>query len=1694
MSAIWGAWGERRGGTRSWTPPVAFLAVALLLLLPFCSPARAGTAEELTGLQLRDALSRTESPLANGMWSALKWSEGSVSTGRVTTAGWGPSAAFPTVNGAYWSTAPLGNYGVGSAAAITLQVSPGNAERYVSIWLDMPDPANVRSGNELRLTVNPDQTYAVTLAKWSSGSSTVLASNPSVAIPAGSTLAITHKGGALEAWKGTAGNLTSFLSASDFTHTIGYAGLEGSGNITRALNFRAASLLGGKIEGVPVLDNLERDEIPLAGGNWSRSDWAGEIGGVWNSGGYHGYGSNTATKITGAYWNQSTFGEEGRGDVVSAIVGSSASWEGEYLALWLNMPDPGKSRSGYEVRLSGASGGYLLQLSKWASGTRTILASASQVSIPVGSTVALTALGGGLTVWTGTSTLSPVIWATDSTYASGRAGLEVYGVGGTLYRFRTGLLPPAPPTLSGATPSSGDDNTPLIKGSAPPFATVKLYSNSGCTGTPLATGSAATLASPGIEVNVADNSSTSVYGTAGLGSSTSLCSSTSVAYKENTPRTTALEALTSIDPLNRFESPLSNEGRWLPLPWITAATTKTGQDTTNGWGPVDAFPTTHGAYWSSTTFNETDVGNAAALTMQASPGLAERFISLWLNMPNPASAQSGYRLTWTQTATANVYSVALVKVSGGTSTVLASSPSVSIPQGTTLVLADTGGVVEALKGSGGSYSSLLSAADATYAGGYAGIEAAGNYSRSVNFRAGSLHPLPDKPTVIAVSPAAGNNNSPLVRGNAEADTTVKIYSNAGCTGTPLATGSAATFAWPGIPVSVADNTTTTFRASATNPYATSACSTTSATYTEDSTAPAAPSLSSTSPVSPANNNAPKLVGSAEGGATVKLYSNAGCTGTPLATGSAATFAAPGIPVSVADNTATSIRATATDAYGNVSACGAPIAYREDSTAPTAGLDSSFDPANPTDYSLQVQAGDAGTGSGGVKRVEILLNGDPVHEQVEPCVGGQCPASVAVPWSHHFDSPLDGSKRLQVVVRDAAGNVAGTPSFPIPSKVIRATVYDGDPAAGGTQLAQEWAQPDLRISRRDTSSERSTRSIEACPEAPESFCAVQRKLRLVPGDPDEEDPFAGNATEVSVPLAEAASLADAASLLTPTQPGFGSTVQSGQLSSVLQAWQTPPAGAGTTYDLVRSSHPAEEGLPSGSWEFWLDSATDLPVKAKFQEEGKEAEVSYYSYQPKIELGSLAGDFFAAEPPPVPQGSCLSSVRMGGWDFEPAAAVSPYSRFSSVVKTEEGNVLIVPEGAAGDGPTERATALPDGVELAAAPEDESPLEWQVSFAEDQTLSTEGSSVFVESGGERIAEIESVDGSLPQVDPGEPVEGEELSSGDRIVVAPGAAAVRVKPVKPPEEPPCFSTQAVAEALPEEEELEDTIAAHYAVTSGTASTAQVKVWVNPHPGVGNVKVTLQGPCNDHEKWTGSDGWVLFGGCSVGKSYTVSVPEWVNNPPNHYQLGSHIRQFTLSQSGHTIWFDYRLAWTDTPPAPPPPEPEDTGIMFQLSSKEPESGDASASNAVLPWPMRQILGESLLVKACAAAGYEPGLRGSQKVPTMRSTWFMTCRDKTKLTWVELYVTLQEATAAPKGHYGTWHDRDKLGNGKGVGEYTGLIKHPIGKGPMRLSSHCKDVDTIHAWRHSGSLWGFSVRFPNGVVLDGGTYKPIIEFCG
>jgi hypothetical protein len=210
---------------------------------------------------------------------------------------------------------------------------------------------------------------------------------------------------------------------------------------------------------------------------------------------------------------------------------------------------------------------------------------------------------------------------------------------------------------------------------------------------------------------------------------------------------------------------------------------------------------------------------------------------------------------------------------------------------------------------------------------------------------------PAAPVFSAVSPSGpADDNFPRLLGSADGEATVTVYGQPGCAGSPLVSGSAATFANPGLQVPVADNSTTTFFAQSSWGGFSSPCSTTSISYQEITLAlppPVAPPTSggvkpSGDPPAPphlrvtpggrANDNTPLVSGPAPGAASVRVFASSSCGGAPVAKGSAGQLAS-GLQVSVPDNAAIAFSAISVGAGGAQSRCSSPVYYVEDSTIP-----------------------------------------------------------------------------------------------------------------------------------------------------------------------------------------------------------------------------------------------------------------------------------------------------------------------------------------------------------------------------------------------------------------------------------------------------------------------------------------------------------------------------------------------------------------------------------------------------------------------------------------------------------------------------------------------------------------------------------------------------------------------------------------
>jgi hypothetical protein len=405
---------------------------------------------QLAGMAVTDQFNESTTSVSNFStnWSVLGWAAGK---GEDRSSGWGPSAAYPTVNGAFYSPT-VSDIGSGIAAVATLAENPSIEGRYFSLWLDMPSPSSTRAGYELRFADTATNVYTVTLSKWQGGAQTILATKSSYAFVNGSSFALTDQGGTVSAWTSTGSGFGQLLSVSDAAFGGGNAAVEGSGNITRLTNFKVGSLLSpaanmdSALKALALNDSFATNESPLSGaGAWAALAWdngssghnTGQVSGGW--GPYDAYPT-----INGAFWQKASFVDTGAGTAVAATLFGNPTITSRYFSLWLDLPTPTSARSGYELRFTeGSPGVYEVALLKCQSGIKTVLTSKSSYSFPTNSQFALGDKGGVVSAWTKTgSEYTQLLSASDSTFAAGYTGVEGSGNITRLKEFRSGPLPP----------------------------------------------------------------------------------------------------------------------------------------------------------------------------------------------------------------------------------------------------------------------------------------------------------------------------------------------------------------------------------------------------------------------------------------------------------------------------------------------------------------------------------------------------------------------------------------------------------------------------------------------------------------------------------------------------------------------------------------------------------------------------------------------------------------------------------------------------------------------------------------------------------------------------------------------------------------------------------------------------------------------------------------------------------------------------------------------------------------------------------------------------------------------------------------------------------------------------------------------------------------------------------------------------
>ena len=419
-------------------------------------------APALGAMPITDPFNGTASPISNytEQWTVLPWASGSSPKGEDRSNGWGPVAGFSHVAGASYGPTVV-DLGTGTAVEATVQAPPTVAERYFSVWLDMPTSPTAKAGYQLEFTDTASSNYTVTLVKWSGGTSTQLGEATNVSLEGSAsppTVALVDEGATVSAWLDRGSGFMWLAGAPDSTYSNGTVAVEGSGNFTRLTNLRFGSLqakVGGvsaALNGLRLDDAFATNESPLSEGGiwaalaWDHTSWVstGQVVG----GSAPGWSVHDALpNVNGAYWTKASFADTGSGDAVTATLRAKPLFSTEHFELLLDMPNPGSTRSGYELRLGECEllGRCKVRLEKYVAGTATLLGSTGYITPPTNGRFALVDKGGTLSVWSSTTSsgeYTQLLSAADSTFTGGYTGVAGAGTATHLQEFRAGPLAP----------------------------------------------------------------------------------------------------------------------------------------------------------------------------------------------------------------------------------------------------------------------------------------------------------------------------------------------------------------------------------------------------------------------------------------------------------------------------------------------------------------------------------------------------------------------------------------------------------------------------------------------------------------------------------------------------------------------------------------------------------------------------------------------------------------------------------------------------------------------------------------------------------------------------------------------------------------------------------------------------------------------------------------------------------------------------------------------------------------------------------------------------------------------------------------------------------------------------------------------------------------------------------------------------
>jgi hypothetical protein len=251
-------------------------------------------------------------------------------------------------------------------------------------------------------------------------------------------------------FRGPAGGIPIKVPADAITNIYGDATNEEGITSACVGPLTYSSLSGTQTEAqalaaLPVLYEFDSSD-PGIGSNaaWQPLRWLGTNKGSATSTGWKAPSGKVGGGIT---WARSVLTETGSGVAATARLSAAPEFIGHFFSVWLSMPTPQSSETGYELRCSlEEPGTFEVTLSRWEAGRRTVLASEAGVSIQLGEQFAIVHREGTVSAWVAgsgpaeTAPFTQILSAPDSTFEAGYPAISSNDEAVRLQHFKAGSL------------------------------------------------------------------------------------------------------------------------------------------------------------------------------------------------------------------------------------------------------------------------------------------------------------------------------------------------------------------------------------------------------------------------------------------------------------------------------------------------------------------------------------------------------------------------------------------------------------------------------------------------------------------------------------------------------------------------------------------------------------------------------------------------------------------------------------------------------------------------------------------------------------------------------------------------------------------------------------------------------------------------------------------------------------------------------------------------------------------------------------------------------------------------------------------------------------------------------------------------------------------------------------------------------